>query len=91
MTRNDLYKEVSKKVGVRQDDVKTIGNAMFDIIMETVSTGEKVSVFGFGVFEPKTYDPHQFFNPVKKEYDMLPARTMPRFTASRAFKDNCRG
>lgn len=89
MTRNDLYKQVSKSVGIKQDDVKEVGNAIFDLIKNVVSTGEKVSIINFGVFEPKTYEPQRFFNPLKKEYDNLPVRTVPKFSASQSFRDEC--
>lgn len=89
MTRNDLYKQVSKIVGVKQDDVKDVGNAIFDLIKDTVATGEKVSIRSFGVFEPRTYEPQRFFNPQKQEMDILPARTVPKFSASQSFRDEC--
>lgn len=90
MTRNELYRKVSKATGVKQDDVKEIGNAIFDLIKTTVCTGEKVSISKFGTFNPKVYKPHTFFNPLTQEYSDISARAVPKFYPSQDFREGCK-
>lgn len=89
MTRNELYRKVGKTVGVKFDDVREIGNAIFDIIQSSVVLGEKVSIVNFGTFAPKTHGPKQFYNPLTEEFTTLPERVVPKFIASKSFKDGC--
>lgn len=89
MTRNELYKAVSKASGIREKDVREVGNVIFDTIKDTVCSGDKVSVMHFGVFEPKRYDAHGYYNPLTKQHDELPERVVPKFSPAQAFKDGC--
>lgn len=88
MCRADLIAAVMSKC---EKDVESkaqitrIVDAVFDTITETVASGEKVIVTGFGTFESVERDARTM-----KTFDKVvnvPAKTVPKFSAGKAFKD----
>ena len=55
--------------------------------METVSEGEKVTLIGFGSFEPRDRKARDGRNPKTGEVIKIPATTVPAFSAGKAFKE----
>lgn len=55
--------------------------------MEAVSKGEKVSLVGFGNFEPRQRKEREGRNPKTGETLMIPATTVPAFSAGKGFKE----
>ena len=67
------------------------GSNIIDAIMETVTqavaNGDKVTIVGFGSFAPVKRAARIGINPAKGTKMEIPARTVPKFTASKVFKD----
>ena len=53
MNKEELVKEVAKKAKVSQKATADIIAATLDTIEKTVSKGKKVTLVGFGTFEPR--------------------------------------
>lgn len=53
MNKEELVKEVSKKAKVSQKATADIIAATLETIEKTVSKGKKVTLVGFGTFEPR--------------------------------------
>ncbi|MEO0434773.1 MAG: HU family DNA-binding protein [Cyanobacteria bacterium J06656_5] len=62
-------------------------SATIDTVMETVSEGEKVTLIGFGSFEPRDRKARDGRNPKTGEVIKIPATTVPAFSAGKAFKE----
>ncbi|HRZ40191.1 MAG TPA: HU family DNA-binding protein [Candidatus Omnitrophota bacterium] len=53
MTKKDIVLKITDSTGIKQVDVKTIVQATFDVIVESLVRSEKVELRNFGVFKIK--------------------------------------
>ena len=53
MTKKDIVLKITDTTGIKQVDVKTIVQATFDVIVESLMRNEKVELRNFGVFKIK--------------------------------------
>jgi len=88
MNKTDLIAMVSEKTGTSKKDIEQVINLAFDTIKETVETGEKVQLAGFGIFDVKARGARIGRNPKTKVEIEIPASRVPVFKASKAFKDS---
>lgn len=90
MTKRELIDILAKKTGLTKKASREAFETIFDEITKALKRGEKVKVFGFGVFFTKLFK-SKMVKPIgggpKKR---IPARRMPRFrpgtTLKRAIK-----
>ena len=88
MNKSQLIKAVSEKSELSQKQVAETWSIIEDTILNTLSTGEKVQLSGFGTFETKDREARVGRNPHTKEAIDIPATRVPTFKASKALKDN---
>lgn len=88
MNKAELIAEVAEKTGLSKKDSERAVNAMLQTISETIETGEKVQLVGFGVFDVKTREARLGRNPKTKEEIQIPASRVPVFKAGKALKDS---
>ncbi|URR34476.1 HU family DNA-binding protein [Thermosynechococcus sp. HN-54] len=72
---------------VTKKQVEAIISATVEEIMEAVAKGEKVTLVGFGAFEPRERKAREGRNPKTKEKMQIPATTVPAFSAGKLFKE----
>ena len=77
MNRKELSAAVAKRVNLTQADAGKAVDGTFDIIKETIATGEKVEIIGFGSFEAKLRDARTGRNPKTGETIEIPAAVVP--------------
>ena len=87
MNKEDLVKEVSKKLKVSQKSVADVITATLDTIEKTVSKGKKVTLVGFGTFEPRKRAARMGRNPQTGKEIKIEAKTVPTFAAGKKFKE----
>lgn len=87
MNKTELIAAVSDKTGLSRKDSERAVTAAFETIMDTVETGEKVQLSGFGIFDVKTREARLGRNPKTKEEIQIPASRVPLFKASKTFKE----
>lgn len=87
MNKEKLIASVAEKTGMSKKDSEKAVNATFDTIVETLVSGEKVQMVGFGVFDVKERDARIGRNPKTKEEIEIPATKVPFFKAGKAMKD----
>ena len=75
--------ELSKQTGVSDEAMKDI----FTLIKETVASGEKVDIAGFGSFQPKNTAAKNMRNPRTGEPMYVEAKKSVKFKVSKTFKD----
>ena len=82
-------------VGERLDGDRKTAAAAVEAVLETVSgalaEGEKVSIFGFGVFEKVDRAARTARNPATGAAVQVPATSVPRFRPGQALKDAVSG
>ena len=88
MNKTDLIKNVSAQIeGATQKDVAVIVDTVLETIVNTVASGEKVSLAGFGTFEVTERAERNGRNPKTGEAITIPASKSPKFKAGKALKD----
>jgi DNA-binding protein HU-beta len=87
MNKGELVDKVSEKAGVTKKQADSVLSAAIESIMEAVSKGDKVTLVGFGSFEPRDRKAREGRNPKTGEAMEIPATTVPAFSAGKQFKD----
>ena len=91
MNKEELVKEVAKKAKVSQKSAGDVLSAVLDTIEKTVSKGKKVTLVGFGTFEPRKRAARNGRNPQTGKEIKIPAKTVPVFSAGKKFKEVVNG
>lgn len=87
MTKNDLVALIAEKTEFSKKDSEKALSAVVSAITETLVTGEKVQIVGFGTFEVRDRKAKEAINPSTKEKIQVPAKKAPVFKAGKALKD----
>jgi DNA-binding protein HU-beta len=91
MNKSEFVDAVAEKANVTKKDADAILNATLDIIVESVASGEKVSLVGFGTFERRDRAAREGRNPKTGETLSIAATTVPAFSAGKSFKEKVAG
>ena len=86
MNKEELVQEISKKANVTQKEATEVLSSLIDTIQKTVAKGKKVTLVGFGTFEPRKRAARTGRNPQTGDTLKIPAKTVPAFTAGKKFK-----
>ncbi|NMB30919.1 MAG: HU family DNA-binding protein [Clostridiales bacterium] len=87
MTKAELVASIAEKTELSKKDSEKALAAVIDTIVETLATGEKVQLVGFGTFEVRDRKARDGINPATKEPIKIPATKVPAFKAGRALKE----
>ena len=91
MNKEELVKEVAKKAKVSQKAAADVLSATIDTVQKTVAKGKKVTLVGFGTFEPRKRAARNGRNPQTGKEIKIPAKTVPVFSAGKKFKEVVNG
>ena len=87
MNKEELVKEISKKSKVSQKMAGDVLAAVVETVQKTVSKGKKVTLVGFGTFEPRKRAARTGRNPQTGAAIKIAAKTIPAFSAGKKFKE----
>jgi DNA-binding protein HU-beta len=87
MNKGELVDQISEKAGVTKKQADAVLTAILDVVMESVSTSDKVTLVGFGSFEARKRQAREGRNPKTGETMTIPETTVPVFSAGKLFKD----
>jgi DNA-binding protein HU-beta len=88
MNKGELVEAIATKCeGATKKDVDAILTAAIDSIMDAVAAGDKVTIVGFGSFEPRQRAARDGRNPQTGQTLKIPATTVPAFSAGKQFKE----
>ena len=87
MNKEQLVQETAYKAGVTKKQADAIVSAICECIMDAVAAGEKVTLVGFGSFEPKHRKAREGRNPSTGQPMTIPETTAPSFSAGKGFKE----
>lgn len=88
MTKADIVAAVKAKMGLSQQLTAKIVDDLFEILKETLSTGENVKISGFGNFEVREKSARPGRNPRTGEDIMISARKVLTFKPSQKLRDS---
>ncbi len=87
MNKAELVDAIVAKASVTKKQADEILSAAVDAIIETVSTGDKVTLVGFGTFESRERQAREGRNPSTGKPIQIPATKVPAFSAGKLFKE----
>ena len=87
MTKAELIEEVSRVVEMTRKDSEVIVEAIFDSIVRSLRTGDKIEIRGFGSFRTRKRQPRIGRNPKTGATVDVPAKRIPFFKPSKELKD----
>lgn len=87
MNKEELVQEVAHKTKLSQKQVGETIAALLETIEKTVAKGKKVTLVGFGTFEPRKRAARTGRNPQTGKELRIPAKTVPAFSAGKQFKE----
>jgi DNA-binding protein HU-beta len=87
MNKGELVDKIAEKSDVTKKEADKVLTAAVDVIMEAVSSGEKVTLVGFGSFERRDRKEREGRNPKTGETMVIPATKVPAFSAGKQFKE----
>ncbi|WP_088892353.1 HU family DNA-binding protein [Leptolyngbya ohadii] len=91
MNKGGLVDQVAEKANVSKKQAEAVLAATIDSIMETVSSGDKVTLVGFGTFELRERKEREGRNPKTGEAMTIPVTKVPAFSAGKQFKESVAG
>lgn len=84
--KTQMVDAVSEKLGDRRQAAEAV-DTLFDFIIRSVQSGERVTVTGFGTFEPRARAARTARNPRTGAAVTVPEATVPAFRAGTLFRD----
>ena len=86
MNKNELISNVAGRTGFTKKDTGVVVDAVMAAIIDTIASGDKVAINGFGTFEATERAARTGRNPKTGEVIEIAASKSPKFKAGSAFK-----
>lgn len=87
MNKGEFISAVAQESGLTKADADRAVEAMFNVIKETLKSGDTVSLVGFGTFLARERAARTGRNPRTGESIEIKASTVPAFKAGKALRD----
>lgn len=87
MQKADFIKAVATRAGVNEKEARVIVDGALEVITEALSSGDKVTLTGFGTFEVRARQAREGVNPQTRDKIQIPATKTPGFSASSTLKE----
>ena len=87
MNKGDLINKVAEDANLTKAQASEAVNAVFDSITETLQSGEKVTLVGFGTFSAAFRAEREGRNPATGKTITIAAKTSAKFKAGKSLTD----
>ena len=87
MTKRELVISVAEQLGFTQNEVSDVVQTTLDTITETLSSGDRLEIRNFGVFEVKVRDARLGRNPRTGDSVPIAEKRIPIFKPGKALKE----
>lgn len=87
MTKADLIDEVSRVVEMTRKESEIIVETIFDSIVKSLKSGDKIEIRGFGSFRTRQRQARIGRNPKSGDRVEVPAKRIPFFKPSKELRD----
>ncbi len=90
MNKQDLVGEVANQTELTKKTSREAIDAVFSAITDSLATGEKVTLVGFGTFQVMERKARNGRNPQTGEIIQIPAKKVPKFAPGKGLKERIR-
>ena len=87
MTKAELVDEVARVVSLTKKQAETIVNIVFDSIVDSLRSGQKIELRGFGSFRLRSRKSRTGRNPKTGEKVEVPSKKIPYFKPGKELKE----
>ncbi len=87
MTKAELVDEVARAVQLTKKQAETIVNIVFDSIVDSLRSGQKIELRGFGSFRLRSRKSRTGRNPKTGEKVEVPSKKIPYFKPGKELKE----
>ncbi len=87
MNRKELVTRIADKTGLYGKTVNQVIGSFVEEVQEMLASGEEIKIQGLGTFDIQSRAPRKARNISSGDFVEVPARSIPRFKASRILKD----
>jgi len=87
MNQTELIEQVADEASLTKTQTQDVVRALLKTIMKVVADGDKVTLVGFGSFEPKERSAREGRNPRTGDVIEIPAARVPSFSAGKTFRE----
>jgi DNA-binding protein HU-beta len=87
MNQTELIEQVATEADLTKAQTQSAVRALLKTIMQAVADGDKVTLVGFGSFEPRMRSAREGRNPQTKDTIQIPAARVPIFSAGKTFRE----
>lgn len=87
VNKDALVHGIVDKTSLSKKDVELMLEAFEDVVTGELRKGNKVTLTGFGTFKVSNRAAREGINPQTKAKIMIPAMTVPKFTAGKGLKE----
>jgi integration host factor subunit beta len=87
MNKPDIVQLLSKDIDIPLRKTDDIVNKFFEILSETLSSGNRIEIRGFGTFEVREYAGYTGRNPKTGEEMLFLPKKLPFFKPGKDFKE----
>jgi len=87
MNKQDLVGEVANQTELTKKTSREAIDAVFSAITDSLATGEKVTLVGFGTFQVMERKARNGRNPQTGESIQIPAKKVPKFAPGKGLKE----
>lgn len=91
MNRQELIDKIAEATGLAKKDAGAALEATVDAIGDALAEGDKVSLVGFGTFEPRERSARDGLNPQTGKKIKIAAKTVPAFKPGAGLKAKVAG
>ena len=87
MNKTELIAAVANEAEITKKDAEKAVKAVFSVISDSLTKGDKVQIIGFGTFEVRQRKARDGRNPRNNEPIQIEASKTPAFKAGKQLKD----
>ena len=87
MNKTELIAAVANEAEITKKDAEKVVKAVFSVISDSLTKGDKVQIIGFGTFEVRQRKAREGRNPRNNEPIQIEASKTPAFKAGKQLKD----
>ena len=87
MNKSDLISAIKEKTSLSRKDAEKVIDTFFDTITQSIVSGGRVEIRGFGSFMVKDYKPYIGRNPKTGSQIQVPPKKLPFFKVGKELKE----
>ena len=87
INKSDIVQLLSENIDISMRKADMIVDKFFEILSETLSSGNRIEIRGFGTFEVREYEGYTGRNPKTGEEKFILPKNLPFFKLGKDFKE----